>query len=59
MEHPLTPLTTPPPPPHHKTPHRAMLRILGEDKVMVEQLRPDLIPTEYSVRADLPQVAFR
>ena len=36
-----------------------MLRILGEDKVMVEQLRPDLLPQEYSVRADLPQIAFR
>ena len=36
-----------------------MLRILGEDKVMVEQLRPDLLAKEFSVRADLPQVAFR
>lgn len=40
-------------------PGRAMLRILGEDKAMVEQLRPDLLPQEYSVRADLPQIAFR
>lgn len=35
------------------------MRILGEDKVMVEQLRPDLIAQEFSVRADLPQVEFR
>ena len=26
---------------------------------MVERLRPDLLPREYSVRADLPQIAFR
>lgn len=38
---------------------RAMLRILGEDKEMVERLRPELLGQEYSVRADLPQVAFR
>jgi hypothetical protein len=36
-----------------------MLKILGEDKVIVEQLRPDLLQHEYSVRADLLQVAFR
>ena len=36
-----------------------MLKILTEDKAMVERLRPDLLPAEYSVRADLPQVAFR
>lgn len=36
-----------------------MLKILGEDKEMVEMLRPDLLQHEYSVRADLPQVAFR
>lgn len=37
----------------------AMLRILGEDKTMVEQLRPEALPQEFSVRADLPQIAFR
>ncbi|KAL6774148.1 hypothetical protein ACKKBG_A23935 [Auxenochlorella protothecoides x Auxenochlorella symbiontica] len=37
----------------------AMRKILSEDKAMVEQLRYDLLPAEYSVRADLPQVAFR
>ena len=36
-----------------------MLRILGEDKAMVERLRPEALPQEYSVRADLPQIAFR
>ena len=40
-------------------PRSAMLKILGEDKVMVEKLRPDLLPQEYSVRADLPQIHFR
>ena len=38
---------------------RAMLRILGEDKAMVEGLRPDMLAREVSVRADLPQTAFR
>jgi len=38
---------------------KAMMRILGEDKDMVERLRPDLLGQEFSVRADLPQVAFR
>ena len=38
---------------------RAMLRILGQDKAMVERLRPDLLPAEFSVRADLPQIEFR
>ena len=38
---------------------RAMLKILGEDKVMVEQLRPERLVREFSVRADSPQVAFR
>jgi hypothetical protein len=37
----------------------AMLRILGEDKAMVEGLRPDMLAREVSVRADLPQTAFR
>ena len=26
---------------------------------MVEELRPDLLPREISVKADLPQIAFR
>ena len=34
-------------------------RILSEDKAMVEQLRPDLLLREISVKADLPQMAFR
>lgn len=38
---------------------QAMLKILGEDKAMVEQLKYDQLPAEYSVRADLPQVMFR
>jgi len=38
---------------------RAMLKILNEDKDVVERLRPDLIDKEYSVRADLPQLHFR
>lgn len=29
---------------------QAMLRILGEDKAMVETLRPDLLPREVSVK---------
>jgi phenylpropionate dioxygenase-like ring-hydroxylating dioxygenase large terminal subunit len=37
----------------------AMLRILSEDKAMVEELRPDLLAREISVKADLPQIAFR
>jgi phenylpropionate dioxygenase-like ring-hydroxylating dioxygenase large terminal subunit len=38
---------------------KAMFKILGEDKIMVEKLRPDLLAKEYSVRADLPQIEFR
>ena len=38
---------------------KAMLRILTEDKAMVEGLRPDMLAREVSVRADLPQTAFR
>lgn len=34
-------------------------RILSEDKAMVEQLRPEMLPREISVKADLPQIAFR
>ena len=37
----------------------AMRKIQLEDKDMVEQLRYDQLPAEYSVRADLPQVMFR
>lgn len=36
-----------------------MFKILGEDKVMLEQLRPEQIKTELSLEADKPQVAFR
>jgi hypothetical protein len=36
-----------------------MRKIQLEDKDMVEQLRYDQLPAEYSVRADLPQVMFR
>ena len=38
---------------------QAMLKIQYEDKAMVEQLKYDQLPAEYSVRADLPQVMFR
>jgi len=34
-------------------------RILSEDKAMVEELRPDMLQREISVKADLPQMAFR
>jgi len=37
----------------------AMLKIQNEDKGMIEQLKYDQLPAEYSVRADLFQVAFR
>lgn len=36
----------------------AMRKILGEDKVMVEQLRPELLEQEISVRADAIQTKF-
>lgn len=36
-----------------------MLKIQNEDKEMVEQLKYDQLSSEYSVRADLPQVMFR
>jgi len=36
-----------------------MFKILGEDKVMVEKLRPDALDFEYSLGPDGPQVAFR
>ena len=35
-----------------------MLRILGEDKAMLEELRPQDLPREISVKADLLQTAF-
>ncbi|KAL0037931.1 hypothetical protein WJX79_006055 [Trebouxia sp. C0005] len=38
---------------------QAMVKILTEDKAMVEQLRPEMLPREISVKADLPQIAFR
>ena len=34
-------------------------RILSEDKAMVEQLKPEMLLREISVKADLPQTAFR
>ena len=36
-----------------------MYKILGEDKVMVDQLRADRLPAEYSLAPDAPQIAFR
>ena len=39
--------------------HLCTCRILSEDKAMVEQLRPEMLPREISVKADLPQIAFR
>jgi phenylpropionate dioxygenase-like ring-hydroxylating dioxygenase large terminal subunit len=37
----------------------AMIKILSEDRAMVEKLRYEELATEYSVHADLPQLAFR
>lgn len=37
----------------------AMYRILGEDKVMVEQLQPGKLRKEVSLAPDLPQIEFR
>ena len=34
-------------------------RILTQDKAMVEQLAPEMLGREISVKADLPQMAFR
>lgn len=39
--------------------NQAMMRILQEDKEMVEKLRPQGVLKEVSVRADLPQIMFR
>jgi hypothetical protein len=36
-----------------------MFKILGEDKVMVEKLRPEALEHEFSLGPDGPQVAFR
>lgn len=38
---------------------QAMMRILTEDKGMVERLHPELLSHEISVKADMPQTAFR
>lgn len=38
---------------------RAMFKILGEDKVMVETLKPAALRHELSLPPDMPQVAFR
>ncbi len=38
---------------------RAMVRILSEDKAMVETLRPDMVAREVNVRADAAQTEFR
>lgn len=38
---------------------KAMIKIQTEDKAMLEQLKYDQLPAEFSVRADLPQVQFR
>ena len=39
--------------------NRRRCRILGEDKVMVEKLRPELLQREVNVKADGVQTAFR
>ena len=36
-----------------------MENILGEDKVILEMLRPEEVTTEISLSADAPQMAFR
>ena len=38
---------------------KAMLRILGEDRQVVERLAPDALDVEVSVKADLMQTGFR
>ncbi|KAI8469290.1 MAG: hypothetical protein J3K34DRAFT_513670 [Monoraphidium minutum] len=38
---------------------KSMFKILGEDKVMVDRLRPEATPTEVSLAPDGPQLAFR
>lgn len=36
-----------------------MYKILGEDKVMVDRLRAEALPQEYSLAPDAPQLVFR
>lgn len=36
-----------------------MFKILGEDKTMLEMLKPEQIRAEVSLEADKPQIAFR
>jgi hypothetical protein len=36
-----------------------MVKILTEDKAMVERLRPEALEREFSLAPDGPQVAFR
>jgi hypothetical protein len=36
-----------------------MRNILGEDKVILEQLRPQDVSSEVSMKADAPQLALR
>jgi phenylpropionate dioxygenase-like ring-hydroxylating dioxygenase large terminal subunit len=38
---------------------RAMFKILGEDKAMIERLQPERLRREFSLGPDAPQVAFR
>jgi phenylpropionate dioxygenase-like ring-hydroxylating dioxygenase large terminal subunit len=38
---------------------RAMFKILGEDKAMIERLNPERLRREFSLGPDAPQVAFR
>lgn len=38
---------------------RAMHKILAEDKLMVENLRPDMLDSEISIRPDMLQIQFR
>lgn len=38
---------------------KSMMKILGEDKEMLDKLAPEMIRQEVSLEADLPQIAFR
>jgi phenylpropionate dioxygenase-like ring-hydroxylating dioxygenase large terminal subunit len=42
-----------------KAARQAMIKILTQDKAMVEKLQPEMLGREISVKADLPQMAFR
>ncbi|KAF6265516.1 hypothetical protein COO60DRAFT_1623882 [Scenedesmus sp. NREL 46B-D3] len=42
-----------------RSPRSNMLKILGEDKVMVDRLAPQRLEQEYSLAPDAPQIAFR